>query len=130
MPNGTSPQILVDGLHLPEGSRWRTTAPGEDKLWFVDILAGKVIAVDLSGSVETIAEVNVPVGLGFTTDGTLLVTSPPKASCWPYATARRVAGYRLDNNNKRFIRHDAVCAKPSPGAQSSSDDSPSISTVA
>jgi len=78
MPNGTSPQILVDGLHFPEGPRWRTTAPGEGKLWFVDILAGKVMAVDLSGSVETIAEVNVPVGLGFTTDGTLLVTSPPE----------------------------------------------------
>ena len=89
MPNGTSPQILVDGLDLPEGPRWRTTAPGEGKLWFVDILAGKVMAVDLSGSVETIAEVNVPVGLGFTTDGTLLVTSPPKASCWPYATAHK-----------------------------------------
>lgn len=88
MPNGTSPQILVDGLHFPEGPRWRTTAPGEGKLWFVDILAGKVMAVDLSGSVETIAEVNVPVGLGFTTDGTLLVT-PPKASCWPYATAHK-----------------------------------------
>lgn len=46
MPNGTSPQILVDGLHFPEGARWRTTAPGEGKLWFVDILAGKVMAVD------------------------------------------------------------------------------------
>jgi len=46
MPNGTSPQILVDGLHFPEGPRWRTTAPGEGKLWFVDILAGKVMAVD------------------------------------------------------------------------------------
>lgn len=80
MPTEASAKILVDNLHFPEGPRWRTApqvpdATAEGKLYFVDIMAGKVMAVDLAGNVETLVEVKAPVGLGFMTDGTLLVTA-------------------------------------------------------
>ena len=51
-----SPEILVDGLHFPEGPRWRVKE-GEGKLWFSDMLARKVMTVDLEGRVETVVEV-------------------------------------------------------------------------
>ena len=61
-------QHLVGGLKFPEGTRWR-----DGRLWLSDIFNKKVIAVDLSGNVEVVAELdNTPSGLGFLADGTLL----------------------------------------------------------
>ena len=56
-----SPAVLVDGLYFPEGPRWRSTSgagagAAAGKLWFSDILAGKVMAVDLEGRLEPLAE--------------------------------------------------------------------------
>ena len=81
MSIGSSPAVLVDGLHFPEGPRWRSTSgdaagAAAGKLWFSDILAGKVMAVDLEGRLETLAEVpQMASGLGWLADGTLLVVS-------------------------------------------------------
>ena len=72
-----SPAVLVDGLHFPEGPRWRATSgdaagAAAGKLWFSDILAGKVMAVDLEGRLETLAEVpQMASGLGWLADGTV-----------------------------------------------------------
>ncbi len=69
--DGRTPETLVDSLTFPEGPRWR-----DKHLWFSDILAGKVFAVDLEGTLETIAEIrNLPSGLGWLPDGTLQVIS-------------------------------------------------------
>lgn len=66
-----SPRLLLDGLAFPEGPRWR-----EGRLWFSDVLAGEVLAVDLEGSVEKIVDVpGLPSGLGWLPDGRLLVVS-------------------------------------------------------
>jgi len=63
--------LLLDGLVFPEGPRWH-----DGKLWFSDIFAHKVMAVDLDGHAETIVEVpNRPSGLGWLPDGRLLVVS-------------------------------------------------------
>ena len=40
---------LVDGLCFGEGPRWH-----EDRLWFSDMHANTVFAVDLAGKLETI----------------------------------------------------------------------------
>ena len=40
-----NPTALVDGLVFPEGPRWRG-----DKLWFSDMLAGRVMTVDMQGA--------------------------------------------------------------------------------
>ena len=52
------PQILIDGLTFAEGPRWR-----QGRLWFSDMHAKEVVAVDLDGRRETIVQVpNQPSG--------------------------------------------------------------------
>ena len=63
--------VLIDGLKFPEGPRWH-----DGKLWFSDMHDLRVFTVDLSGTVEVVAEVPAqPSGLGFTPDGELLIVS-------------------------------------------------------
>jgi sugar lactone lactonase YvrE len=67
----TEPRVLLDGLRFPEGPRWH-----EDRFWFSDMHAGRVIAVGMDGRAETIVEVKGdPSGLGWLPDGRLLVVS-------------------------------------------------------
>ena len=62
---------LAEGFGLIDGPRWRG-----DRLWFSDILGGKVYSVGLDGDVEMVVEVpGQPSGLGFLPDGTLLIAS-------------------------------------------------------
>ncbi len=62
---------LVDGLAFPEGPRWH-----DARLWFSDMHFHRVVAVDMRGNTETIAEVpQRPSGLGWLPDGRLLVVS-------------------------------------------------------
>ena len=69
--SGSETRVLLDGLTFPEGPRWH-----DGRLWFSDFYSHRVLAVDLEGNVETVAEVaEQPSGLGWTPDGTLLVVS-------------------------------------------------------
>lgn len=69
-PNLT-PQVLLDGLVFPEGPRWH-----DGRLWFSDMHAKRVVAVDEGGRSETIVEVpTLPSGLGWTPAGELLIVS-------------------------------------------------------
>ena len=64
-------EVLVDGLHFPEGPRWR-----EGRLWFSDMHALAVQRVDPSGRLDRVVEVpGRPSGLGWLPDGTLLIVS-------------------------------------------------------
>ncbi len=64
-------RLMLDNLVFPEGPRWQ-----QGRLWFSDMRAYEVVAVDLEGDRETIAEVpNQPSGLGWLPDGRLLVVS-------------------------------------------------------
>jgi sugar lactone lactonase YvrE len=64
-------EVLVDGLTFPEAPRWR-----DGRLWFSDFYSFRVLAVDLDGRAQTIAEVpRRPSGLGWTPDGALLIVS-------------------------------------------------------
>jgi sugar lactone lactonase YvrE len=65
------PHVLLDGLVFAEGPRWR-----DGRLWFSDMHAHEVVAVDERGMRETIAHVpGSPSGLGWLPDGRLLVVS-------------------------------------------------------
>lgn len=65
------PSLLLDGLVFAEGPRWR-----DGRLWFSDMHAHEVVAVDESGRRETVAEVpGSPSGLGWLPDGRMLVVS-------------------------------------------------------
>lgn len=65
-------RILVDGLCFGEGPRWH-----KDRLWFSDMHASAVCAVDLNGQLETIVQLkdDEPSGLGWLPDGRLLIVS-------------------------------------------------------
>jgi sugar lactone lactonase YvrE len=64
-------RILLQGLGLPEAPRWRN-----GRLYFSDVWAAEVVAVDLHGQRETIVRVpERPNGLGFLPDGRLLIVS-------------------------------------------------------
>ncbi len=64
-------KVLLSGLGFPEGPRWRN-----GKLFFSDAVGGKVIAVDEKGKSEIIVKMqDFPSGLGFLSDGRILVVS-------------------------------------------------------
>ena len=64
-------EIFLEGLMFPEGPRWH-----DEKLWFSDMNARKVMTVDLKGNAETIIEMEYsPSGLGWLPDGKLLIVS-------------------------------------------------------
>jgi sugar lactone lactonase YvrE len=64
-------EVLLGGLGFGEGPRWH-----DGRLWFSDMGAARVMAVDLDGSPEVVLEVPTrPSGLGWLPDGRLLVVS-------------------------------------------------------
>jgi len=65
------PKVLLSGLEFPEGPRWRN-----DKLFFSDAAARRVIALDERGNSEIVVEMqDLTSGLGFLPDRRLLVVS-------------------------------------------------------
>ena len=68
---GRRTEVLLTGLRFPEGPRWR-----DDRLWFSDMHSGWVMTVDLAGRGERVVRVaGQPSGLGWRSDGSLLVVS-------------------------------------------------------
>lgn len=64
-------QTLMTGLVFGESPRWH-----DDRLWFSDMGAQQVVAVDLEGNSEVIARVPaMPMGIGWLPDGRLLIVS-------------------------------------------------------
>jgi sugar lactone lactonase YvrE len=66
------PHTLMTGLAMGESPRWH-----DGRLWFSDWGAEKIIAVDLDGRSEVIAEqvATIPFSIDWTLDGRLLVVS-------------------------------------------------------
>lgn len=63
--------LVASGMAFVEGPRWH-----DGRLWFSDVYAGWVMAVDLAGNLEKIVEVpGWPSGMGWLPDGTLLIVS-------------------------------------------------------
>jgi sugar lactone lactonase YvrE len=62
-------KILLSGLLMGEAPRWH-----DNRLWCTDMVAGKVLAVELDGTSEVVARVQT-LGLGFLPDGRLLIVS-------------------------------------------------------
>lgn len=68
---GSRSQLLADGFAFLEGPRWH-----RGRVYVSDFYTHKVHAIDPSGSVETVCELDdQPSGLGFAPDGALLVVS-------------------------------------------------------
>jgi sugar lactone lactonase YvrE len=64
-------QLILDALAFPEGPRWH-----EGRLWFSDMHAHEIVAVDEAGARETMLSWSGPVsGLGWLPDGRLLFVS-------------------------------------------------------
>jgi sugar lactone lactonase YvrE len=66
-------QTLLDGRGLVESPRWH-----DDRLYVSDWSAGEVLAIDLAGHAEVVAEVeSLPLCTAFLPDGTLVIVSSP-----------------------------------------------------
>ena len=64
-------EIFLDGFSFTEGLRWH-----QKQLWFCDVWAHAVYCFDLNGKkVNKIAIDDKPVGLGWLSDGSLLISS-------------------------------------------------------
>jgi sugar lactone lactonase YvrE len=90
-------ELVADDLFFPEGPRWRSE---EQKLYFSDVMAGKVSRVDSEGAVETVFEPGeFPSGLGFLENGDLLVvaTASNEIVRLPAALARAGSAKRSDS---------------------------------
>jgi sugar lactone lactonase YvrE len=76
MSAGRTPELLIDELFFPEGPRWRVGEDGVGRLWFSDVLACEIKSVDLTGKLQSVAEVpEMPSGLGWWPDGTFVAVS-------------------------------------------------------
>jgi sugar lactone lactonase YvrE len=90
---------LLTGIAFGESPRWH-----HDRLWFSDWGAQQVVAVDLEGNSEVIAQVSFPsfpMCIDWLPDGPLLIVSArdglvlrrePDGSLVPHADLRRLAG--------------------------------------
>ncbi|HEV2460577.1 MAG TPA: SMP-30/gluconolactonase/LRE family protein [Ktedonobacterales bacterium] len=65
----SEPHVLLSGLVMGEAPRWHV-----NRLWYTDLGAREVRAVDLDGQQEVVARVP-SLGLGFLPDGRLLIVS-------------------------------------------------------
>jgi sugar lactone lactonase YvrE len=71
---GITARLLVDGIYFGEAPRWR-----DGRLWFSDFHAHAVKSVSLGGDLRTELEIDdLPSGLGWMPDGSLLVVSMVK----------------------------------------------------
>ena len=65
------PRVLLTGIDLGESPRWH-----DGRLWFADWAAQQLIAVDLDGRSEVIADVpSFPFSIDWLPDGTLVIVS-------------------------------------------------------
>ena len=66
------PTVLLDGLGIPESTRWH-----DGRLWFCNWTTQQIVAVDALGASEVVAsvETTVPYSIDWLPDGTLLVVS-------------------------------------------------------
>jgi sugar lactone lactonase YvrE len=91
MSNGShtlTPRLLLEGLAMPESPRWH-----QGRLWFSNWGAGEIIAVDLDGNSEIVAD--GPEGLGWAVnwlpDGRMLITGDELMRVEPDGTRVRHA---------------------------------------
>ncbi|MGH8866840.1 MAG: SMP-30/gluconolactonase/LRE family protein [Actinomycetes bacterium] len=68
---GQEPRVLLSGLAMVESPRWH-----DDRLWFAHWGTGEIVAVDLDGKSEVVAEGRAGLGwsIDWLPDGRLLVT--------------------------------------------------------
>jgi sugar lactone lactonase YvrE len=70
----STPKTLMTGLGLGESPRWH-----DGRLWFADWVAQEVVALDLDGKAEVIANVrSLPFSIDWLPQGPMLVTSGQK----------------------------------------------------
>jgi sugar lactone lactonase YvrE len=96
--------VLCSGLAFAEGPRWRG-----GRLWFSDVHAGEVLAVDMDGHTERIAAIEgAPSGLGWLPDGTLLVARGIPAAVMAVSPDGKVSEYADLTEIATFAPNDMI----------------------
>ncbi len=114
--------LLLGNLKFAEGPRWH-----QGRLWLADMIGHNVMAVDLRGQAEVIAEFDdEPSGLGFLPDGSPLVVIRARKHLVRIVEGRTVTHCDLsdfpceslndmvvDTRGRAYV--DAVVRRPQPG---------------
>ena len=80
MQNNLNLSKLCDGLRFPEGPRWY-----QGKIWFSDIYGDRVCQLQMDGTVTTVVELDKPSGLGWFSDGRLIIVSMQERRLYQFA---------------------------------------------
>ena len=120
------PQVLMSGLRLCESPRWH-----DGRLWFADWLAHEVIALDLEGNHEVVANIPLhPFCIDWLPDGRMVVTAgtkvlrmEPDGSLVTYAELGQLAEYNwneivVDGRGNAYVNNinfNFATEKPGPG---------------
>lgn len=71
-------EVLIAGMSFTECPRWR-----DGRLYFSDFYTGRVMAVGLDGTAETIVQIaGIPAGLGFLPDGRMIFAEKRERKVW------------------------------------------------
>src|SRR3990167_8479954 len=80
MPTSYDTKIFLDGFKFTEGARWY-----KKQLWFCDVWDQKIYCFNADGTkAKEISIEDQPVGLGWLSDGSLLITSLMKRELLKY----------------------------------------------
>ncbi len=103
------PLPFIDGIVYGEGPRWHN-----GRLWFSDVLAGKVCSVGKAGDVAVEADVAHASGLGWLPDGTLVVSTLLDAKVH-HVDARGHVAATFDLSELAWSTNDLVVAPDGRG---------------
>lgn len=96
--------MLIDGLAFAEGPRWR-----DGRLYFSDVHADEVLAVDMDGKAERVAQIDgSPSGIGWLPDGTMLVARGVPAAVMAVSPDGEVRVHADLTGLARFAPNDMV----------------------
>jgi sugar lactone lactonase YvrE len=120
------PQVLMSGLRLCESPRWH-----DGRLWFADWLSRELIALDLEGNREVIANLPThPFCMDWLLDGRMVVTAgtqvlrmEPDRSLVPHAELGQLARYNwneivVDGRGNAYVNNinfNFATEEPRPG---------------
>jgi sugar lactone lactonase YvrE len=120
------PQVLMSGLRLCESPRWH-----DRRLWFADWLSRELIALDVEGNHEVIANLPThPFCMDWLLDGRMVVTAgtqilrmEPDHSLVPHAELGQLARYNwneivVDGRGNAYVNNinfDFATEEPRPG---------------
>jgi len=116
-------EIFLEGFIFTEGLRWY-----KNNVWFCDLWDNKVYCFDANGNKIKELAIDEPAGLGWLSDGSLLVTSLSKRELLQYHR-EKISTYAMLGISSPGYCHDFTVSKKDIIYLSASGFYPSYNTV-